>query len=396
MRLRLHSKAALFATILTASLGCLQPGIDPVFLTLLSSAHPVDPANHGLIVGATQTGMVVGSLIVWRWGGRIPFAIFILSALLTLFASLATVRIDQTVALLALRASYGFGMGMIYTRAMSAAATWRPNGAYGAVFLIQLLLSTLVALLLPAVAEAASPSRALVALSIVPILALALILFVATSQRALALTAPVGLIEQRHPILPAAWAIAAASLLFICATMMVWSFTGALAIAAHIGEDVIGDAVAIGSLAGAVTALGVMREKAVMPLPLTGLLAGLSLLAPIWAASSGKDELFIAAIVLLNIGSTAIIIRCSGIASARSEDPLFRRLVACTHSGGMILGPVIGSILTAAFGEAGLLGGAITTISAGFVALLLATLWDRNCAGETQILVPNISVESAA
>ncbi len=346
MGLRQHSKAALFATILTASLGCLQPGIDPVFLTLLSSAHPVDPADHGWVVGATQTGMVVGSLVVWRAGGRLPLGVFLFSALLALFASLATVRVGQTATLLAIRASYGLGMGMIYTRAMSAAANWRPNGAYGAVFLIQLLLSTVIALLAPAVAQATDPSRALAALALAPLLALALILFTSRMDPPAARAAHAGVIEQRHPILPSAWALAAASLLFICATMMVWSFTGALAIAAHIGEGVIGDAVAIGSIAGAITALAVMRERVLLPLPLTGLLAGLSLLAPIPAAASGSDTMFIASIVLLNIGSTAIIIRCSGMASARSEDPLFRRFVACTHSGGMILGPVTGSILT--------------------------------------------------
>lgn len=380
--MRLHGKAALFATILTASLGCLQPGIDPVFLTLLSSAHAVPPADHGWIVGATQTGMVIGSLIVWRAGGRIPLGLFILCAFATLLASLATARIGETAALLAIRSGYGLGMGMIYTRAMSAAAAWRPNGAYGAVFLIQLLLSTVVALLLPAIADTAGAARALSTLAIVPTLALGLLLFVGRSRSPLVPAAVADMVEQRHPISPSAWALATASLLFICATMMVWSFTGALAIAAHIQEDVVGEAVAMGSLAGAITALAVMREKALLPLSLTGLLAGISLLAPIPAAAAGSGSLFVAAIVLLNIGSTAIIIRCSGMASARSEDPLFRRLVACTHSGGMILGPVTGSILTSVFGDAGLLGGAIVTISAGCFALLLAALWDRRSSIE--------------
>ncbi|MBT2187286.1 MFS transporter [Sphingobium nicotianae] len=392
MGLRLH-KAALFATILTASLGCLQPGIDPVFFTLLSSAHPVAPADHGWIVGATQSGMVIGSLIVWRAGARLPFGLFILCAMLALLASLATARIDATAALLGIRASYGLGMGMIYTRAMSAAAAWRPNGAYGAVFLIQLLLSTCVALVAPAVARAADPGQALTALAIVPSVALGLMLFTRRAEQPAARATP-RIAEQRHPISPSAWALAAASLLFICSTMMVWSFTGALAIAAQIDEGVIGDAVAIGSIAGALTALSVMRERALMPLPLTGALAGLSLLAPIPATAIGDDALFVVSIVLLNIGSTAIIIRCSGMASAASQDPFFRRLVACTHSGGMILGPVIGSILTSAFGDAGLLGGAIVTISAGCVALILSGLWCRAAPEKTDDL-PVDRAESA-
>ncbi|MDI1295319.1 MAG: hypothetical protein PSY12_05455, partial [bacterium] len=77
-------------------------------------------------------------------------------------------------------------------------------------------------------------------------------------------------------------------------------------------------------------------------------------------------------IVLLNIGSTAIIIRCSGAATAASADPLFRRFVACTHSLGMIAGPVIGSLLSLALGPVGLSGGALVTVTTGCLALIFA------------------------
>jgi len=380
MGLSPRSKTTLFATILIAALACLQAGIDPVFLTLLSSAHPVAPADHGWIVGATQAGMAVGAVIVWRLGARLSRAVFTLAAIATFLSSLATAQIEETPALLAIRAGYGLAMGMIYTRAMSAAAAWRPNGAYGAVFLIQLLLSTLFALLLPPIADLVGPAPSLAMLAVVPFAALLLILATTGPEHSAARHGDARHLEQHQPVDAAAWALAAATLLFICATMMVWSFTGALAIAAHIDEDVIGQAVAVGSLAGAFTALGVMREKPLVPLPLTGALAGLSLLSPIPAASGGDGSLFILSIVLLNIGSTAIIIRCSGMASARSADPLFRRLVACTHPLGMILGPVAGSLLTASLGQGGLLSGAVVVIASGCLSLLLATLWQRGKA----------------
>ena len=122
MGLSPRSKTTLFATILIAALACLQAGIDPVFLTLLSSAHPVAPADHGWIVGATQAGMAVGAVIVWRLGARLSRAVFTLAAIATFLSSLATAQIEETPALLAIRAGYGLAMGMIYTRAMSAAA----------------------------------------------------------------------------------------------------------------------------------------------------------------------------------------------------------------------------------------------------------------------------------
>jgi hypothetical protein len=396
MGLHFRSKAALAATILTASLGCLQPGIDPVFLTLLSAAHPVALTDHGWVVGATQSGMAIGSVIVWRAGGRLSSGIFLLAALVTLLASLATAWTGTVAILFAIRALYGLGMGMIYTRAMSAAAAWRPNGAYGAVFLIQLLLSTGIALLLPAISDVGGPAQALAVLAFAPLLALALILFADRADKPVTRPPRTATAEERRPVSASAWALAMASLLFICATMMVWSFTGALAVAAHISGDLIGQAVALGSLAGAATALCVMREKPVVPLPLTGLLSGLSLLAPIAATTAGDATLFVIAIVLLNIGSTAIIIRSSGVASARSADPLFRRLVACTHPGGMILGPVAGSILTTFLGDAGLLGGAIVTITAGCLALLLAACWNRPAISDDSGIAEPVQMKKAA
>ena len=154
--------------------------------------------------------------------------------------------------------------------------------------------------------------------------------------------------------------------------MMIWTFSGALAVKAGISETVIGQAVALGSLAGAATAFLVMRERSVVPPPLTGVLAGLALLSPIAATSTGNAEMFIVAIVLLNIGSTAIIVRTSGLASAASQDSLFRRFVACTHALGMIMGPLTGSLATGLFGDVGLLVAAVMAIAAACLMLLFA------------------------
>lgn len=364
-----HERLILPAVAL-ACLGCLQPGIDPVFLTLLSSAHGFSPVLHGWVVTATQTGMAIGSVVAWRFGARFPTWLLPATALTAVFASVTTAFTSLFGLLLLVRFTYGLSMGLIYTQAMSNAASNRPHGAYGAVFLCQLILATLIALLLPAIADSFSPNIALASLALAPASALVLIcLSKAWSGRSESRD-EVALPAQGHGAPMHAWATAWATLLFICATMMVWTFSGALAVDAGIDEDVIGRAVALGSLAGAITAFFVMREQPVMPPALTGILAGLSLLTPIVATRSGTDFHFILSIVALNIGSTAIIVRASGLASGASLNGFFRRFVTCTHSLGMILGPITGSFATMMFGNIGLLSAAILAIASG--CLLLA------------------------
>lgn len=359
------------APITIASLACLQPGIDPVFLTLLSTAHAVRPTDHGWIVGATQAGMAVGALVIWWAGHRLSRGIFVMAALGALIAALATTPHQPTGSLIAIRAAYGLAMGFLYTHSMSDATTGRPNGAYGGVFLLQLILSSLFAFLLPVVADMTSAQIALAALCAVPLLALMLVSLRKSAGWAAAVsTEPAS--RQRQPVPADGWALAVATFLFICSTMMVWSFTGAMATAARISDNVIGWAIAIGSIVGAITAVSVMRERPVVPLAVTGFLSGLSLLAPIAATRSGDPMLFVGAVILLNIGSTAIIIRGSGAASAQSGDALFRRFVACTHPLGMVAGPVTGSVLTSTMGEQGLPLGAFAAVSAGILVLVLA------------------------
>jgi len=369
---------AVVATILLAALGVLQPGIDPVFLTLLTLVHRVPPIDHGWFVAASQIGMAIGSLIIWRKGSEITAGQFAGLALGACVAAVATVEIQSVRALLLTRAGYGFFMGMLYAHAMSAASAHRPTNAYGAVFLVQLLLSTILALLLPSVAVLAGPRPALAALCLVPLTAFGLVVWRnrAAAQNGRRSYDPPDSGE-RHPVPRPAWAMALATLLFIMATMMVWSFTGALAIAAHIDTGVIAEAVAIGSFAGAVTAAMVMRDRPLLSLPVTGLLAAPALLAPMAAAANGDGTLFVAAVILLNIGSTAIIIRSSGAAAAMSLDIVFRRLVVCTHSVGMIAGPVIASAAAYLMGGVGLPVAAVTAVVAGFVALLIGSYGSR-------------------
>lgn len=358
------------AAPLAAVLGCLQPGIDPVFLTLLSDACHIPAAAHGLIVGGTQAGAALGSLAVWRLGPLLPQRVLIVGAASAALLSLGTPLADGLAPALALRCGYGLAMGMIYAHTMSATAARRPNKAYGAVFLVQLLLSTLISLVLPELALALGAGAALATLALAPAGAFAALLAMQRRDRSREAAATAEVVHAHVP--GAGWALAAATFWFICSTMLVWSFAAALAVAAGIDERTIGRAVAIGSLAGAVTAFAVMREKLLVPLPATALLAGAALAAPVLFTAPGEDLAFIAAIIALNIGSTAIIIRCSGLATATSRDSRFRTFVACTHTFGLIAGPTIGSAMMAWSGADGLLAGLSVTLTAGVGAVAYA------------------------
>lgn len=363
---------AIAAAPLAAALGCLQPGIDPVFLTLLSRASHLPLAAHGLVVAGTQTGAALGSLAVWRLGSQLPHRLVILAALIALACSVATACLDHFAPILALRCCYGVAMGMVYAYAMSAYAMRTPTHAFGAVFLIQLVMSTLVSLALPELELDLGPHVALAALALAPGLALAALLVMSARGESLAR----GGAASRTPVPVAGWALAVATFWFICATMLVWSFSAALATSAGIADRTIGAAVAIGSVSGALTAFAVMRT-ALLPLSMTALLAGASLIAPILLIGPHADRPFVLAIILLNIGSTAIIIRCSSLAVATSANPRFRIFVACTHSLGLIAGPLLGSMMIALSGPSGLLAGLLLALSAGFAAVVWAAFAGR-------------------
>lgn len=352
------------AAPMAAVLGCLQPGIDPVFLTLLTHATGVPLASHGWIVGATQGGSAVGALLVWLYGAHLPRRSGMAAAVLALVCALLTPLASGLAVVLALRAVFGLAMGAIYARAMAAFAARRPTGAYGAVLLSQLLCATVLSLVLPDVARRGGADLALLGLAVVPGLAALAMPFVECA----AVSAPV----ERGATSRAGWAMALATFWFICATMMVWSLSGALAMAAGLGEGVIGKAVAVGSLAGAITALGVMRERRVVPMPVTAVLVGLALLAPLVMTRPGAALDFMLAIVLLNIGSTAIIIRCSGIATGLGLNTRFRVFVAATHSLGMSAGPALGSGAMWVWPGSGLLLAAGFAVVAGIAAVSVA------------------------
>lgn len=355
------------AASLAAALGCLQPGIDPIYLTVLSDARPVPLEAHGLVVGFTQAGSALGALTVWRLGPVLPRWIVLAAAVLALLGSVAVVVADSLAWVLACRAGYGLAMGVIYATTMAAYAARRPNKAYGAVYLTQLILSTLVSLALPELMLAAGAKTALMAMALVP--ALALVVLVPFVRSASMIDGPSGVAAGRSAVPAAGWALAAATFWFICSTMLVWSFSAALATRAGIADRTIGQAVAIGSVVGALTAAAVMRERLLVPLPVTALLSGLALASPVMLTVPGADGAYVASIVLLNIGSTAIIIRCSGLATATSRDSRFRVFVACTHSLGLIAGPLLGTAMMALFGRDGLLFGVALALAGGLLSV---------------------------
>lgn len=358
--------------LLAAAIACLQPAIDPMFLTLLSEAATVPLGSHGLIVGATQAGAALGGLAVWRFSGRLPPPVFVCAAAFASVCSLLTALTAAFPALLLLRGLYGAAMGMVFAHAMARCAARRPNTAYGGMLLLQLLLATLVSLALPALAEVRGPGAALALLALAPALACAALVIAGASETIQTGHLPRGGTASEAPVPRAGWALAAATFCTICATMLVWSFAGALATQANIADRVIGGAVALGSLVGAGTALAVMRERVIVPLPATALLGALMIASPLLLTGPGQSHAFILSIVLLNIGSTALIIRCSGLATATSADARFRTLVACMHSLGMIAGPLAGSALLAMLGNRGLLVGAAAILLMGLGAVIYA------------------------
>lgn len=353
-----------------AVMGCLQPGIDPVFLALASTAGTVPVAAHGGVVAATQGGAALGAMAVWRVGGRMGPRALVAAGLVAALASLSFAFSRDLATALSLRGIYGLCMGIIYATSMSHFAARRPSGAYGIVLLAQLLLSTVIALVLPELGRMIGSRAALATLAMVPLMAGAALAGNAGGVATRPAAPPPRNTVQSGPV--ARWAMAASTFLFICATMMVWSLSSALAAREGLSDAMVGQAVAIGSLAGAFTALAVMRETSIVPLPVTAVLAGLALVSPLLFTSLGPPTGFIGSIIALNIGSTAIIVRCSGLASAMAGDSRFRTLVACTHSVGLVVGPLCGSALVAVLGWSGLMLGCFGIVAAGVMAVFVA------------------------
>ncbi len=255
-----------------AALACLQPGIDPVFLILLSSHFGLPPEQHAWIVGASQIhgAWRWGALLYWRLGALLNRRRGVAAAIAMLALGISTLAASGVGAIMAMRAAYGLCAGLIYTRCdESTAAAGRATHAFGTIFLIQLVLST-VSGRRPAhaFASATSPGIAIAALALCPAAMLALLLPDREDRAESrpdaageALAAARGLIDISGPAL----AVAVTMFLFICATMMIWSYAGAAGTMMGLSDGGIGFAVSIGSLCGVIPAFIAFTSRPACP-----------------------------------------------------------------------------------------------------------------------------------
>jgi hypothetical protein len=241
---------------------------------------------------------------------------------------------------------------------------------------MQLLLSSLVAATLPWLAARAGTNIGLAALALGP----ATILFLLLTTRG----APDGAAPARIQAgcdaaaqsrdKAGSIAAAAALFLFICATMMIWSHVGAAATDAGLDEGEIGWGVAIGSLSGAVPAIATSYLRNRLPLLVGGGASALAMVAPLLFGGAMDAITFTILMVLFNVGSTFVIIRCSALAVELNPTGLMRRAASAMHPAGMIAGPAIGFLAMQVNGPAGLIPMAIIAVSGAMVALALARL----------------------
>ncbi|WP_404713921.1 MFS transporter [Sphingomonas sp. MMS24-J13] len=352
-----------------AALACLQPGIDPVFLVLLSGNPAIPLSSHGLIVSASQLGMMLGAVFYWRLPGRIGRGRAALVAAAALATSLMTAFADTVAVLVALRALYGLGTGILYTRAASAAAARNAPQAFGTIFLMQLLLSSLVAAVLPWLAGQAGPAIGLAALAIGPA---TILILLALSRGPEAQARPRFAATTRATDKAGSIAAAAALFLFICATMMIWSHVGAAAMEAGLDDGEIGWGVAIGSLSGAVPAIASSYLRSRLPLLIGAGASALAMISPLLFGGVMDVVTFTILMVLFNVGSTYVIIRCSALAVELNPTGFMRRAASAMHPAGMIAGPMIGFIAMRFNGPVGLIDMAVVAVSAAMVALTMA------------------------
>jgi hypothetical protein len=339
-----------------AALAALQPGIEPVFLILLTSAVALAPADYGWVVGAGQIGMAAGSILCWGGGALATRGVAVGAAAVAVAASLAIAHFSDLASIAALRAIFGLCTGVIFTRSTGAAAGGRPDHAFGTIFFIQLLLSTGVAALLPLVAQLTSAAVAIQLLALCP--AAMLLLLVSTVRIPTGRTEAQPALAGEGPLVPPG--AAAALFLFVCVTMMIWTYVGAIGGAMGLNDGEIGIAVAIGSLSGAVPAMVASYAARLHSAPAIAVPCAVAMLTPLLALGAGLGHAgFTAALCLFNIGST--------YARGRS-----RRLIAALHCLGMATGPLLGAL---AVGSAGFV--ALGTLACGALALAIAALHAR-------------------
>lgn len=354
---------------LAAGLGLLQPGIDPVFLFLLSANSSAAPSSHGLVVGVSQAGMAAGALLVAR--ARTPP--LRLAGIAGTLAALGTVFADGLPTILALRAGFGVATGMIYAAALrDATATTRapsPAHAMGTILLAQLVLATLVALLLPEVAGVAGPATALLCLAVVPIAATCLL----TSDRE-AQPEILPDIEPPHRPSPAIVAV----FLFVAASAMIWSYVGAGAVFAGFSSQIVGLGVALGSVAAGVAALVVARATPWLPLPAAAALTALAMATPV--LMTGSPFAYVFAMIAFNIGATYAVARFSAVAIGQGN----RTVVPAVQAVGMVAGPFVGAAAMT-FGGVPALGFVAVLALAGGIAAIIA---HGRSPGDAKVIAP--------
>jgi hypothetical protein len=342
-----------------AALALLQPGIDPVFLVLLSGHSGLSLADHGLVVGASQAGMAAGALCA-ALVPHLPRRSLASAAAAGILACIATVAVDGLIALLIIRAVFGFTAGLLYAASLRAAAAQAPAHALGTIMALQLAAATLVALLLPAVATFAGPGVALLCLAVVPLANLALL--VPDSAR----PAPASAATPA----PRFDANVVAAFLFVAASMMIWSYIGARAVAVGLSDQTVGMGIALGSVAAGAAAMAVARGACRLPIPLAGLLAAVAMASPFVAPATTAG--FGAAMIAFNIGATYAFARFSAVAIER--DDAARRLVPAIQAAAMVAGPLCAAAAVGRGGFAALATVSITALAAAVAMLAVGSL----------------------
>jgi hypothetical protein len=260
----------------------------------------------------------------------------------------------------------------LYASAASAAARHDPAHALGTIFLFQLLIASGVALVVPALGTAAGSGIALAALAVA---ALANVALAGAAADAGPRELPA---EPAATTVPnAAFAATAAGVfLFVAASMMVWSYVGAEALGAGLGDRTIGLGVALGSLAGVAAAWLVAHRPALLPATVAALAAAIAMAAPLLPIAGAGS--FLAAMILFNLGATYAVPRFSALAIDRNGSATARRLIPALHSIAMIVGPVAAAVAVQTRGFAALAMLASATLLAAVLALLGAAALERN------------------
>lgn len=345
----------------------LIPGIEPVFLDLLASAHGTALAEYGWIASADQIGMAIGAVMLTMFRRASSNIVATFAGVGALVTAALTVHDHGFAVLMVLRILYGACAGLLLGRSILLLATrGQAERSLGAIFTFQLLAASLGALCLPVIAEHLTPRFALALLALAPLVMAAALL----PDRA---TREAPLLEPRAAsvsasITPANWMIEGALFLVLCAIMMIWSYVGALGEATGLNDQQVGIGVGIGSLFGLV-ASGISSLRPGMLATGPAIVAmSAAMAAPLLQFSAGADFLiYLVALCLFNIGCTGATIVYSAVVIEKGPTHGARRVPAI-QAIGMIVGPAIGSGVADIGGLADVL--IVGTIIVGLAALL--------------------------